>query len=103
MGTNSTFFFQPGIPSRTHPLTPQVNQDLTASIGEYHAEALDEIQTLYYSRESFDDFYYGKGSTYPDIFGTVGILFEQIFTTIGERYTEKLTRKEATLTLEHTL
>lgn len=77
MGTNSTFFFQPGIPSRTHPLTPQVNQDLTASIGEYHAEALDEIQTLYYSRESFDDFYYGKGSTYPDIFGTVGILFEQ--------------------------
>ena len=28
MGTNATFFFQPGIPSRTHPLTPQLNQDL---------------------------------------------------------------------------
>lgn len=77
MGTNSTFFFQPGIPSRTHPLTPQRNQAITAAIAEYHAEALDDIQTLYYSEESFDDFYYGKGSTYPDVQGSVGILFEQ--------------------------
>jgi hypothetical protein len=77
MGSNSTFFFQPGIPSRTHPLTPQLNQDLTGQIAEFHAEALDEIQSLYYSEESFDDFYYGKGSTYPDLFGTIGILFEQ--------------------------
>lgn len=77
MGTNSSFFFQPGIPSRTHPLTPQRNQNLTAAIGEYHADALDQIQSLYYTKESFDDFYYGKGSTYPDIFGTIGILFEQ--------------------------
>lgn len=77
MGTNSTFFFQPGIPSRTQPLTPQLNQDLTAAIGEYHADLLDEEQRLYYTKESFDDFYYGKGSTYPDVFGTVGILFEQ--------------------------
>ena len=29
MGTNATFFFQPGIPSRTHPLTPAMNQKLT--------------------------------------------------------------------------
>lgn len=77
MGTNATYFFQPGIPSRTHPLTPQINQDLTAAIAEYHADYLDEVQVLYYTRESFDDFYYGKGSTYPDVFGTVGILFEQ--------------------------
>ncbi|WP_018128083.1 M14 family metallopeptidase [Balneola vulgaris] len=77
MGTNSTFFFQPGIQSRTHPLTPARNQRLTASIAEYHAEELDKIQSLYYSEESFDDFYYGKGSTYPDVNGSIGILFEQ--------------------------
>lgn len=77
MGTNATFFFQPGIPSRTHPLTPERNQLLTASIAEYHAEELDKIQSLYYSQESFDDFYYGKGSTYPDVNGSIGILFEQ--------------------------
>lgn len=77
MGTNATYFFQPGVPERTHPLTPQRNQDLTMAIAEYHADALDDRQELYYTRERFDDFYYGKGSTYPDIFGSIGILFEQ--------------------------
>ncbi len=77
MGTNSTYFFQPGIPSRTNPCTPERNQSLTQDIAEFHAHGLDEIGSLYYSKESFDDFYYGKGSTYPDINGSVGILFEQ--------------------------
>ena len=77
MGSNSSFFFQPGIPSRTNPLTPQMNQDLTKEIATYHAKALDKIGSLYYSEESFDDFYYGKGSTFPDINGGIGILFEQ--------------------------
>lgn len=77
MGTNSTFFFQPGIPSRTHPLTPQLNQELTERIGNYHAKAFDKIGSFYYTKESFDDFYYGKGSTFPDINGSIGILFEQ--------------------------
>ena len=77
MGTNSTFFFQPGIPSRTNPNTPAKNQELTERIGQFHAQALDEIQSLYYSKEDYDDFYYGKGSTFPDINGGIGILFEQ--------------------------
>jgi len=77
MGTNSTFFFQPGIPTRVNPNTPWKNQELTESIAKFHAEALDQIGSLYYSRESFDDFYYGKGSTYPDANGGIGILFEQ--------------------------
>lgn len=77
MGKDATFFFMPGEPTRIHPMTPKVNQELTAKIGKYHAEALDEIGSLYYSGEGYDDFYYGKGSTYPDINGCVGILFEQ--------------------------
>ena len=77
MGTNATFFFQPGIPSRTHPLTPKQNQELTAAIGQFHAKALDGLGSLYYTQEDYDDFYYGKGSTFPDIHGAVGILFEQ--------------------------
>ena len=77
MGKDATFFFMPGEPTRVHPMTPKVNQELTAKIGEYHADALDEIGSLYYSGEGYDDFYYGKGSTYPDINGCVGILFEQ--------------------------
>ena len=77
MGTNSTFFFQPGVPSRKHPLTPQKNFELTQKIGTFHAKALDKIGSLYFTEEAYDDFYYGKGSTYPDVNGAVGILFEQ--------------------------
>ena len=77
MGTNSSFFFQPGVASRTHPLTPEKNQLLTKEIGKYHAKAFDKLGSLYYSEEDYDDFYYGKGSTFPDINGCIGILFEQ--------------------------
>lgn len=77
MGSNSTFFFQPGVKSRNHPLTPLKNYELTRRIGAYHAKALDAIGSLYYTQEDFDDFYYGKGSTFPDAQGAIGILFEQ--------------------------
>jgi hypothetical protein len=77
MGSDATYFFQPGVPGRTNPNTPQENQDLTAELATYHADYLDRIGSLYYTRETFDDFYYGKGSTYPDVNGSVGILFEQ--------------------------
>lgn len=77
MGTNSTFFFQPGEPKRVHPLTPKINQELTAEIGTYHSKALDKIGSLYFSEENYDDYYYGKGSTFPDVNGGIGILFEQ--------------------------
>lgn len=76
-GSNSNFFFMPGKPERTNPLTPPINQTLTARIGEYHAKAFDEAGILYFSGEGYDDFFMGKGSTYPDLFGCVGILFEQ--------------------------
>ncbi len=77
MGSNSSFFFQPGVPSRVNPNTPNKNQQLTAAIGNYHAKFLDSIGSFYFTKEGYDDFYYGKGSTYPDINGGVGILFEQ--------------------------
>ena len=77
MGTDSTYFFQPGVPKRTNPLTPIKNLELTARFGQYHADALDARGSLFFTKELFDDFYMGKGSTYPDLHGAVGILFEQ--------------------------
>jgi hypothetical protein len=77
MGTDSTFFFQPGIPTRRNPNTPEENVTLTAKLAEGHAAALDEQGRLYFTEEAFDDFYVGKGSTYPDVQGAIGILFEQ--------------------------
>ncbi|MBU3005831.1 M14 metallopeptidase family protein [Paraglaciecola arctica] len=77
MGTNSSYFFQPGIPARKNPWTPLKNAELTAALGDFHAAALDKTKQLYFTQESYDDFYYGKGSTYPDAHGSIGILFEQ--------------------------
>jgi hypothetical protein len=76
-GSNASFFFQPGEPARVNPITPLKNQELTSKLGKYHARNLDRIGSLYFTKENYDDFYYGKGSTYPDVNGAIGILFEQ--------------------------
>ncbi len=74
---NRSYFFQPGIAKMVHPLTPEENQSLTERMAQEHARALDAIGSLYYTGESYDDYYIGKGSTYPDVNGSVGVLFEQ--------------------------
>ena len=48
MGTNSTFFYQPGVPSRVNPLTPKKNQELTQKIGRYHEAILSKNGSLFY-------------------------------------------------------
>ena len=77
LGSDKSYFFQPGVPTRINPLTPKSNIELTHLMATYHAKAFDKEDRLYFSKEQFDDFYSGKGSTYPDINGSVGILFEQ--------------------------
>lgn len=77
MGTDSTYFFQPGVPERTHPLISDATYALTERVSDYLAEAFDGAGALYFTKERFDDFYPGKGSTVSDLKGAVGILFEQ--------------------------
>ncbi|MEC4727970.1 peptidase M14 [Shewanella sp. D64] len=77
MSSNNSYFFQPGVPERTHSLTPEKNQLLTEKLAQFHRQALDKKQQEYFSRQIFDDYFYGKGSTYPDINGSIGVLFEQ--------------------------
>ncbi|HUX95394.1 MAG TPA: M14 family metallopeptidase [Bacteroidales bacterium] len=77
MDAGSTFFFQPGVQKRNNPLTPSDIHQLTTEVGKYHEKYLNSIGSLYYTEEGFDDYYVGKGSSYPDIHGSVGILFEQ--------------------------
>jgi len=57
MGTNATYFFQPGIPSRNNPLTPENNYDITRELSHYHAEALDSIGSFYYCFLHWKRFY----------------------------------------------
>jgi len=118
-GSNASFFFQPGVPARVNPLTPEKNQQLTARIAEFHARFLDKIGSLYFTKENYDDFYYGKGSTYPDVQGCIGILFEQASSrghaqqtsngilrfpfTIRNQFTTTLSTLEATIALRKEL
>ena len=71
------FFFQPGVPTRQHPLTPKENFEMTRALAPYHAKSFDKAGEMYFTEDAYDDFYFGKGSTYPDINGSIGILFEQ--------------------------
>ncbi len=77
MSGTSSFFFQPGIPERNNPFSPTRNLELTRKFSAEHVRSMDAAGELFYTEERFDDFYVGKGSTYPDLHGAVGILFEQ--------------------------
>ncbi|WP_417362460.1 M14 family zinc carboxypeptidase [Gallaecimonas pentaromativorans] len=77
MGPDSTFFMQPGVASRVNPLTPAQNQALTRQLAQSVAKGMDQQQRLYFTGESYDDFYWGKASSYGDALGAIGILYEQ--------------------------
>lgn len=76
-GSATGYFFQPGVPERQNPLLPAETLEMHRKLGAYHAEAMDQAGEPIYTEDSFDDFYIGKGSTYTDINGVIGILFEQ--------------------------
>lgn len=79
MGTQSTYFFEPmkDIGS-LDPIMPKENyEDLNNLFGEYFANSLDSIGSFYFTREVFDGTYPGYGSSYPDLQGGLGLLFEQ--------------------------
>lgn len=77
MGTNKTYYFHPGIPDRTHPLVPEMSVTLMDMVADRPRDFMDNEQRLYFSEEGYDNFYLGKGSTYPHVHGSIGILFEQ--------------------------
>lgn len=76
MGSASPYYFHPGEAKRRNPLIPDRARELTFGIAERHAAWLDSEARLYTTEEGFDNFYIGKGSTYPQINGALGILFE---------------------------
>ena len=78
MGTNSAHFFEPTKENAENPLVPKyVYKDLNSRFAKYFEQAMNEIGSLYYTKESFDNLYPGYGSSYPDMEGGLGLLFEQ--------------------------
>ena len=79
MGTNSTYFFEPMKTNGSkNPIMPKDNYiKLNDTFAKYFSNDLDEIGSLYFTKEVFDGTYPGYGSSYPDLQGGLGILFEQ--------------------------
>lgn len=76
-GNVSGTYFSPGVESSTYPLIDPQNWMLTNKIAEFHANYMDNIGMLYFSREGYDNFYTGKGAAYPSLANAIGILYEQ--------------------------
>ncbi|MEM9838201.1 MAG: M14 family zinc carboxypeptidase [Pseudomonadota bacterium] len=76
MGSNSTYYFHPGEPKRKNPLIPDESRTLAKVLANGHREFMDSEARLYFTEQGFDNFYIGKGSTYPQVNGSIGILFE---------------------------
>ncbi|MGX1929482.1 M14 metallopeptidase family protein [Flagellimonas sp. 2504JD4-2] len=79
MGTQSSYFFEPMKDNGSlNPIMPKENYiDLNNLFGDYFAKALDSIGSFYFTKEVFDGTYPGYGSSYPDLQGGLGLLFEQ--------------------------
>lgn len=121
MGSQSTYFFEPMKDNGSKdPIMPKENYiDLNNAFGEFFAEALDSIGSLYFTKEVFDGTYPGYGSSYPDLQGGLGILFEQASSrghkqttaygeitfpfTIRNQYTSSITTLKAALAQKEVL
>ena len=76
MGSNSTYFFAPPMTPFNEFVKPELEKWWNI-IGEANAKAFDQFGWGYYTRESFDAFYPGYGTSYPSINGAVGMTYEQ--------------------------
>ncbi|MEM6644682.1 MAG: M14 family zinc carboxypeptidase [Bacteroidota bacterium] len=75
-GFNANYFTMPGVPPRNLNL-PDAYDYWAEVFGNANVEEFDKHQINYATREVFDFFYPGYGSSYPSIMGAIGMLTEQ--------------------------
>jgi hypothetical protein len=76
-GSNATYYFEPTPKRHESPIVPQFLYDANAVLAKYHAKALDEIGSLYFTKENYDNLSPIYGSTYPKFFGSAAATFEE--------------------------
>lgn len=79
MGTNSSFFFEPMKTNGSKtPIMPKENYtELNDLFARYFIKEMDDIGSLYFTKDVFDGTYPGYGSSYGDLQGGLALLFEQ--------------------------
>jgi len=75
-GFNSNYFTMPGTTPRNHEL-PDAYEKWADTFGRGVIEEFDKYNINYATREAFDFFYPGYGSSYPSNLGAIGMLAEQ--------------------------
>jgi len=75
-GYNNNYFTAPGTTPRNLTL-PDQYEALSDTFGMANVRAFDQNQISYFTREAFDFFYPGYGSSYPTVMGAIGMLVEQ--------------------------
>ncbi len=78
MGSNSSFYFDPGKYTSNNPVVPAYLYDVVhPKFAEYFSKGMNSIGSLYFTKEAFDKLYPGYGSSYVNFYGGIGLLFEQ--------------------------
>lgn len=75
-GYNSNYFTAPGTTPR-NLLLPDRYEAWSDTFGMANVRAFDKNRINYFTREAFDFFYPGYGSSYPSVLGAIGMLTEQ--------------------------
>jgi len=77
MGSSSTYYFEPSPRNNWSPtLPPETYEVMHNLLARYFADALNNIGTLYYTKENFTNYSPIYGSTYPDFEGGIGSTLE---------------------------
>lgn len=76
-GSNATYYFEPTPKRHESPIVPQFLYDEQTALAKYHAKALDDIGSLYFTKENYDNLSPIYGSTYPKFFGSVAATYEE--------------------------
>lgn len=75
-GYNSNYFTTPGTTPR-NLLLPDDYEPFSDYFGRANIEQFNKHQINYFTRDAFDFFYPGYGSSYPSVMGAIGMLVEQ--------------------------
>jgi len=75
-GYNSNYFTSPGTTPR-NKLLPDRYEAWSDTFGRANIAAFNKYKIAYFTREAFDFFYPGYGSSYPSVMGAIGMLTEQ--------------------------
>lgn len=86
-GYNSNYFTMPGTTPR-NKLLPDSYEAWSKVFGDANIAQFDKHQINYFTRDAFDFFYPGYGSSWPSVMGAIGMLTEQGGHSAGGRIVE---------------